>query len=110
MITVRSVAADIVLTILAGFFSGVLIAMPPVCFVPLIKDKTKIGTRVGMGFCIIAFGLLASGPASGAILGTSEPLNWTALWVFGGVTACVGGLVYGGIRISRSGFKLNVKG
>lgn len=47
MIAVASEAAIIVVAVLTGFFSGVFIAMPPVCFVALTKDKTKIGTRIG---------------------------------------------------------------
>ena len=109
MIAVKSEAAIIVVALLVGFFSGVFIAMPPVCFIALIKDKSRIGTRVGMGFSIAALGLLIGGPAGGSILGTKDPLNWAGLWSFGGVSACVAGVVYAGLRVARGGFKLNVK-
>lgn len=109
MIAVKSEAAIIVVALLVGFFSGVFIAMPPVCFIALIKDKSRIGTRVGMGFGIAALGLLIGGPAGGSILGTKDPLNWAGLWSFGGVSACVAGVVYAGLRVARGGFKLNVK-
>ncbi|KAI4186836.1 MAG: hypothetical protein L6R41_003221 [Letrouitia leprolyta] len=55
MIAVSSETAIIILAILIGFFSGVFIAMPPVCFVALVKDKSRIGTRIGMGFAISGF-------------------------------------------------------
>ncbi len=103
------VAAMIVLTVLSGFFSGVLIALPPVCFAALTKNKALIGTRIGMGFAMASAGLLIGGPGAGGILGTKPPLNWTGLWVFGGVTAVVAGLLYTGLRLSRSGLKLYVK-
>ncbi|KAI4162657.1 MAG: hypothetical protein LQ342_003703 [Letrouitia transgressa] len=106
---VRSEAAIIVVAVLTGFFSGVFIAMPPVCFVALIKDKTRIGTRMGMGFGMIAFGMLVGGPGGGAILGTQEPLQWTGLWAFGGVSAALAGVMYAGLRVTRSGFSLHVK-
>ena len=109
MMAVKSEAAIVVVAILIGFFSGVLIAMPPVCFVKLTHDKTKIGTRVGMGFGMAAVGLLVGGPAGGSILGKHEPLNWNGLWSFGGVTTCVGGILYVGIRIAKAGPKLFVK-
>ena len=109
MIAVKSEAAIIAVALLVGIFSGVFIAMPPVCFIALIKDKTRIGTRMGMGFGIVAFGLLVGGPGGGSILGTRDPLNWVGLWVFGGVMACVAGVVYTGLRVARSGFKLNAK-
>ncbi|KAI4166924.1 MAG: hypothetical protein LQ343_007627 [Gyalolechia ehrenbergii] len=76
MIAVGSEAAIIILAILIGFFSGAFIAMPPVCFVALVKDKSRIGTRIGMGFAIIGFGMLVGGPGDGSILGTEEPLDW----------------------------------
>jgi MFS family permease len=109
MIAVTSEAAIIIIAILTGFFSGVFIAMPPVCFVALTKDKSKIGTRIGMGFGMIGFGVLAGGPGGGSVLGTADPLNWTGLWIFGGVSATVSGLCYFALRISKAGFKLNVK-
>lgn len=76
MIAVGSEAAIVILAILIGFFSGVFVAMPPVCFVALIKDKSRIGTRIGMGFAMSAFGMLVGGPGGGGILGTKEPLEW----------------------------------
>lgn len=109
MLGVRSEAAIIVVAVLAGFFSGVFIALPPVCFVALTADKRKIGTRIGMGFGFIGFGVLAGGPGGGAILGSTEPLNWTGLWVFGGVTSCAAGLLYTGLKVAKYGWKINVK-
>ncbi|MCJ1458806.1 hypothetical protein MMC28_009180 [Mycoblastus sanguinarius] len=109
MIAVRTEAAIIVVVILVGCFSGVFIAMPPVCFVALTKDKTKIGTRIGMGYGIIGFGMLAGGPGGGSILSTVDPLNWSGLWAFGGGSACVAGLMYVGLRVARYGFRLKVK-
>lgn len=73
LIVVKTEAAIIIIAILAGFFGGVFIGMPPVCFVALTKDKTKIGTRIGMGFGMISFGVLAGGPGGGAILGNLIP-------------------------------------
>ncbi|KAL8784613.1 MAG: hypothetical protein Q9213_003868 [Squamulea squamosa] len=109
MIAVRSEAAIIVVAILVGFFSGVFIAMPPVCFVSLIKDKSRIGTRIGMGFAMIALGVLAGGPGGGGILGTEAPLEWTGLWAFGGVAALLAGVMYIALRVAKGGVKLNVK-
>jgi hypothetical protein len=75
----------------------------------LTKDKTKIGTRIGMGFGMISFGTLVGGPGGGAILGKADLLNWDGLWIFGGVTALVSGVLYSGLRVRRIGLKLNVK-
>ncbi|KAL9089756.1 MAG: hypothetical protein Q9165_005550 [Trypethelium subeluteriae] len=109
MIAVRSSAAMIVLASFAGFFTGVFLAMPPVCFARLTKDKSMIGTRIGMGFAIVSLAMLIGGPGGGGILGQVDPLNWTGLWVFGGATACVAGLMYSLLRVRTSGFKFMVR-
>lgn len=96
-------------TILGGFFLGLLTALPPVCFAALVKDKSKIGTRIGMGTATIAFGLLVGGPGAGGILRGQEPLNWSGLWSFAGTAMVISGIMYVLLRIHRSGFKLLVK-
>ena len=109
MQVLTSAAAIIVVAILFGFFSGVFVALPPVCFVALTEDKSKIGTRIGMGFSIIGFGVLAGGPGGGSILGEHPPLNWTGVWTYGGVASLVAGCIFTVLRIRRSGPKLMVK-
>jgi len=111
MAAVRHLAEDMVLTVLIGFFSGVFIAMPPVCFAALTPDRSKLGTRVGMGFgTVIAFSMLIGGPVAGAILGTQEPLNWLGCWMFAGAFATVSGFMYAVLRVMRVGPGLVVKG
>ncbi|KAI0854492.1 hypothetical protein F4860DRAFT_499268 [Xylaria cubensis] len=48
--------------IATGFFSGVVIELPPVTIQMLAENKSMIGTRIGMGFALAGFGLLAAGP------------------------------------------------
>lgn len=55
MLAVVNLGGVITIAILFGFFSGVFIALPPVCFAVLTPDKSKLGTRIGMGFGVIAF-------------------------------------------------------
>jgi MFS family permease len=109
MLAVHNEAGMIVEAIITGFFSGVVVALPPVCFAVLTANKAVIGTRIGQGFAIGGLGLLIGGPSAGAILGATEPLNWTGLWTYGGVMACVAGLILVVVRIMKAGFKLNVK-
>jgi MFS family permease len=59
LIAVNGLGSIVVLAILFGFFSGVFIALPPVCFVALTADKSKIGSRIGMAFAFMGFGCLA---------------------------------------------------
>ncbi|KNG83909.1 putative MFS monocarboxylate transporter [Aspergillus nomiae NRRL 13137] len=76
----------------------------------LTKDKSRLGTRIGMGYAIIALGVLISGPSSGAILRTGgDSLNWHSLWTFGGVPTCAAGLLYAAIRVAKYGPKLAIK-
>ena len=67
------------------------IALPPICFVGLTKDKTKIESRMGMGYGIIAFNFLAGGRGGVYILGEADPLNWKGFgYLFWFVLLCVG--------------------
>lgn len=109
MMAVHSKGAIVVVALLSGFMSGALIGLPPVCLTMLTPDKSRLGTRVGMGYAIIAFGVLAGGPGGGAILDKGNSLHWNGLWTFGGVLTCASGLGYAVIRIARSGPKLTTK-
>ncbi len=100
----------VVVTLLYGFFSGVFIALPPVCFVRLTEDKRKVGTRLGMGFGIMGFGVLVGGPGAGRLLGDhGTDLQWTSLWVFGGTMAVASGLLLAAFRFWLTKGKLWVK-
>ncbi|KAF4985238.1 hypothetical protein FDECE_16708 [Fusarium decemcellulare] len=109
LLGVKNAAGMFVAATVTGFFSGVVIALPPVCFRILTENESMIGTRLGQGFAISGFGLLLGGPSAGAILGSVKPLHWTSLWVYGGVTACVAGLILVCVRIMRFGWALDIK-
>lgn len=83
--------------------------MPPACFIALIKDKSTIGTRMGMGYGMISFSLLIGGPGAGAALGVAKLLNWTGIWSLGGATITASGIVFAGLRVYRARWKLYVK-
>lgn len=110
LIAVHSVAGIVVVAILLGFFSGVFIALPPVLFVALTADKRLIGTRIGMGFSFLGFGVLCGGPGGGGVLGTREGhLNWTGLWIYGGVCVLASGAIFTVLRAWKVGMKVKVK-
>ncbi|CBF89303.1 hypothetical protein AN0528.2 [Aspergillus nidulans FGSC A4] len=109
MMAVHSKGAVIVMALLSGFMSGALIGLPPVCLAMLTGDKSRLGTRIGMGYAIIALGVLISGPSSGAILRNGTSLDWHALWTFGGVPTCVSAFMYAAIRMAKYGPGLMVK-
>ncbi|KAF2872231.1 major facilitator superfamily domain-containing protein [Massariosphaeria phaeospora] len=103
MMAVRSQGAVIVVALLSGFVSGALIGLPPLGFVALTRDKSKLGTRIGQGYALVGLGVLASGPSAGAVLGVGERLDWQGLWAFGGVCTVVAGVGYAGLRVARYG-------
>ncbi|RYP07502.1 hypothetical protein DL765_009135 [Monosporascus sp. GIB2] len=109
LLAVRTAAGMVIEGIVTGFFSGMVIALPPVCFRVLTKNPSMIGTRMGQGFAISGLGLLLGGPSAGAVLGTGDSLNWTGVWLYGGVCGCVAGLIIVCIRIMTAGFALNIK-
>jgi MFS family permease len=107
---VMNLGGMVVVALFFGFFSGIFIGLPPVIFVVLTKDKTKIGTRIGMGFAIVAFGVLAGGPGGGAILGdNSHNLHWKDVWTYGGVMTIGAAALFTILRFWRGGMKLKVK-
>ncbi|SPQ23062.1 da59e35e-0929-4bb4-a766-8578070a362c [Thermothielavioides terrestris] len=81
LLAVRNAAGVVVIAVVTGFTSGVVIALPPVCFRLLTANKAMIGTRVGQGYAMVSFALLLGGPSAGAILGSAGQRNWTGLWV-----------------------------
>jgi MFS family permease len=109
MLAVRDAAGMVVEAVVTGFFSGVVVALPPVCFRVLTEDKSMVGTRIGQGFAIGGLGLLIGGPSAGAVLGSDDVLDWTGLWVYGGVAGCVASVILAGVRIIKVGITLRVK-
>lgn len=109
LLAVHNSPGIIVMSVVTGFFSGVFIALPPVCFRTLTENKAMIGTRVGQGFAIAGLGLLLAGPSAGAILGAEQPLNWTGLWSYAGATVCVGSAILFVVRFMKAGLALDVK-
>ena len=97
---VKDLAGIIVTTLLFGFLSGVFVALPPVLFIALTEDKSRIGTRIGMGLAIAGLGVLAGGPGAGAILKRND---WRDLWIFAGTAALCSGTIFTILRYWKSG-------
>lgn len=106
LIPVRTEGPLIVICLLYGFFSGALVSLPPTVFVHLSPNRAMIGTRMGMGFGVISIGLLLGTPICGWILAGS---SFTYVWVFGGLLIAGGGLIMAASRISKVGWKINVR-
>lgn len=110
MIAVGNLGSIVTLALLFGFFSGVFIALPPVCLVALTADKSKIGSRIGMAFGFMGFGTLAGGPGGGSVLQNyGSGLNWTGLWIYGGVSCAVAAAIFAVVRFMKAGGQIKVK-
>lgn len=109
-LAVTNLGGIVVQALLFGFFSGIFIALPPVCFFSLTADKTRIGSRLGMGFAVIALGILAGGPGGGGIL-QSDPrnLDWDGTWAYSGATLLGAGLIFFVVRFLKVGLKVVTK-
>jgi hypothetical protein len=65
---VKNLGGVIVFSLLYGFLRDIYIALPPVCFVHLTKDISKIGARIRMGVATCGLGVLVSGPEGGGMV------------------------------------------
>ncbi|XXH02848.1 hypothetical protein Hte_009236 [Hypoxylon texense] len=96
--------------IIPGFSSGVFFAIPPVLFIDLTEDKSKIGTRMGMAFAMLGLGVLTGGPGGGGVLQRNPGvLDWRSTWTYAGVFALASAALFCALRVWRRGIKLAVK-
>jgi MFS family permease len=106
-IAAKSSAGIIVLMAFYGFFSGSFVSLPPTIIVHLsLKERGKIGTRLGQTFGFIAVGLLIGTPIGGAILDRS---GFWAVWVYGGVILLASVPLLWAARVCHKGWGLGVK-
>lgn len=96
LINLSSLAGVVAIALFYGFFSGAFVSLPPTCFVRLSPDRSLIGTRMGMGYAVMAVGNLIGTPSAGAIL---QDKGFNTMWIFGAVMSIAGGLT---MMISRN--------
>lgn len=109
-IAVRNAGGIICIALFFGLLSGIFISTPPLLFMMLTKDKTKLGSRMGIAYTFVGLSVLVGGPPAGAILQhNSSSLDWTAAWIYAGVLSITASFVFCGLRIWQSGLKFMVK-
>lgn len=109
LIAVDNFAGIVVMAVFYGFWSGAYISLPPAIFVKLTPPDKRhlIGTRMGVGFCMMGLGILVGTPIAGAISGPTN--DFTGVYIFSGSTlavACVGFII---TRFIRVGAQVMVK-
>ncbi|KAJ3478291.1 hypothetical protein NLG97_g8619 [Lecanicillium saksenae] len=102
-IPVKSTAGIVAFAALFGFSSGGFVSLAPT-LIAQVSDIRYIGSRVGTGFAVMAFGALTGSPIGGAIV-SHEHGNYTGLQIFCGVTMAVGVCFFVAARHAQVGFK-----
>lgn len=104
----HTTASVMIILCFYGFFAGTLVSLPATIYVHLAgpKNRSRIGTRMGMGFGFVAFGILLGTPVTGAILVAS---SFKFVWIWGGTTMCIGSIFTALARQTQSKWALWVK-
>ena len=82
------------------------VSLPPAVFVELSPNRGLIGTRMGMGFAVVAFGVLIGSPISGAVLDAD---GFHGLWGFGGAFPVAAGLIWFLSKMAHGKWRLMAK-
>lgn len=106
-IGVKNVAGVFVVAVVYGFFTGTFFALQPTIFVRLTGDMSVMGTRFGMAFSIMSFGLLIGSPISGVLQRAFGSYN--ASWVWAAITLAGGSALLGVSRTLKVGARVGVK-
>lgn len=105
-IAVHDTAGVIVFCVFYGFFSGPFISIAGPAIVTLSPNLSILGTRMGMTFTFIGFGVLVGSPIAGAILRDRE---WAGLQAWCGVVLGISGVFILAARIAKVGTRLGAK-
>lgn len=91
-LAVESTAGIIVWSALWGMTSSVIVAMPGAMLPHLSPSLSVLGTRTGMYWAGLAFGILIGPPIAGVLVDDSSPdnIHWWRLQVFAGTFMAAG--------------------
>jgi MFS family permease len=107
-IRVSNEADLVVFALLYGLFSGVIASLPAPIIASMTKDMSRLGTRMGMNFCISSIGALTSPPIAGALIASGGG-NYLHVQIFSGVLLLASCVFAGASRLAMTGFKLKAK-
>jgi MFS family permease len=85
---IHSIGPLMTISILYGFFSGAVAALPPASTASITADLTTLGGRLGVVFTAMAFGSLIGSPVTGAIIQSQNNYDGARIW--GGVMLLAG--------------------
>jgi len=101
LLAITNTPGVIAFSALYGFVSGPFVSLPIPVIASVSPDKNVLGTRLGMSFAFIGFGVLIGEPVAGAILGSS--LNWAGLIIWCGVMLMASSVIIGAARVVKTG-------
>ncbi|KAI8986298.1 major facilitator superfamily domain-containing protein [Trametes punicea] len=87
----KSLIAIVFFAAIYGCFSGAFLAMQIPC-IAQISDIEEVGTRIGILYSVASYGVLAGGPAAGAVL-KSDHGTYTGMIILCGVLNILGSLL-----------------
>lgn len=91
----------IAMVCLYGFLTGAFLALQPSVFASLSAHKPElIGTRFGMAFTVMSFGMLAGSPIAGALINVS---GYGTAWTWASAALIAGSVFIFGSLVSRPG-------
>ena len=99
---------SIAFAVLFGFFSGGIVALPPVVLSSFTRDPSRLGTRLGMSSMFNALGSLFGAPIAGAIL-KSRAGGWLGLQLYSGFLFMATALGFLILRFVLTGGKILAK-
>lgn len=107
-ISINTTAGVIIFCIFYGFFSGAYVTLLGALLGGMAPQVNKVGTWMGMNFCISSFGLLIGNPIAGALL---QHGGFMSLQIFGGAMVFAGCLGFCLVRYTtlRKGVAWNMK-
>ena len=108
LLAIKNTPGVVAFSALYGFISGPFVSLPIPVIAGVSPDKSVLGTRLGMSFAFIGFGVLLGEPVAGAILGSKQ--NWVGVIVWCGVTLLASGVIIAAGRIVKTGPVVNARG
>lgn len=98
---------NITFAIFFGFFSGGIVALPPVVLTSFTPDLSRLGTRLGMSAVLNSLGSLIGAPIGGVILHSTG--NYLGIQLYAGSVSMVTACLLLVLRFSLTGKKVIAK-
>jgi MFS family permease len=100
-------AAVVIFAVIFGFSSGCIVSLAPTLIAHL-SDVTKIGTRTGTMFSIVAIAVLIGSPIGGQLI-IADNGGYVKMQIFSGVLMIVGSVFFLVLRVLVGGWSLGKK-